>query len=49
MLPPISGFAGSGGGMSEIERIAGLLAETIEGQPYYGPSVLATLKNNGIW
>ena len=31
--------------MSEIERIAGLLAETFEGEPYYGPSVLGTLEN----
>lgn len=31
--------------MSEIERIAGLLAETVEGGPYYGPSILSILKN----
>lgn len=31
--------------MSEIERIAGLLAETVEGGPYYGPSILSILEN----
>jgi hypothetical protein len=29
--------------MSEIERIAGLLEQTFEGEAYYGPSVLGTL------
>ena len=31
--------------MTEIERIAHLLEETFEGQPYYGPSVLGALKS----
>jgi len=31
--------------MSEVERIAGLLEQTFEGKPYFGPSVLDTLKN----
>jgi uncharacterized damage-inducible protein DinB len=31
--------------MSEIARIAGLLEQTFEGQPYYGPSVLGALEN----
>ncbi len=31
--------------MSEIERIAGLMTETIEGGPYYGPSILSMLEN----
>lgn len=31
--------------MSEIEQIAGLLAETVEGEPYYGPSILSILEN----
>ena len=30
--------------MNEIARIARLLKQTFEGQPYYGPSVLGTLK-----
>ena len=30
---------------SEIERIAALLAETFEGEPYYGPSALGILKS----
>src|SRR5262245_36053372 len=30
--------------MSEIERIAGLLQQTFEGAPYFGPSVLDTLE-----
>lgn len=30
--------------MSEITRIARLLKQTFEGHPYYGPSVLGTLK-----
>jgi uncharacterized damage-inducible protein DinB len=29
---------------SEIARIAGLLRETFEGEPYYGPSVLGALE-----
>ena len=31
--------------MSEIERIAGLLTEAFEGQPYYGPSILSILES----
>jgi len=31
--------------MSEIERIARLLEETLAGQPYHGPSVLGALEN----
>jgi hypothetical protein len=31
--------------MSEIERIAVLLAEIVEGEPYYGPSILTMLEN----
>jgi hypothetical protein len=45
MRLPVSGFAGSGGGMSETERIAGLLTETVAGGPYYGPSILSMLEN----
>jgi hypothetical protein len=31
--------------MSETERIAGMLTETFEGEPYYGPSILSILEN----
>lgn len=31
--------------MSEIERITRLLKQTLEGKPYYGPSVLGALEN----
>ncbi len=31
--------------MTEVSRIARLLEQTFEGQPYYGPSVLAALGN----
>lgn len=31
--------------MSEIARIARLLEQTFEGEPYYGPSVLGALEN----
>lgn len=31
--------------MSEIERIARLMAQTFEGNPYHGPSVLGALQN----
>ena len=31
--------------MSEISRIAHLLEQTFEGEPYYGPSVLGALEN----
>lgn len=31
--------------MSEIARIVGLLEESFEGKPYYGPSILGTLEN----
>lgn len=31
--------------MSEIDRIVGLLEESFEGKPYYGPSILGTLEN----
>ena len=31
--------------MTEIERIAHLLEQTFQGQPYYGPSVLRALKS----